>query len=225
MVAKQALVAATFSQTATRVLDIAERLVQTRGFNGFSYADISAELGITKASIHHHFPTKAELGSALVVRYHSAFFDALQRIDDDAGSSRVKLERYRQLYTAVLMNDNRMCLCGMLAADFTTLPESMRTALTAFFDANERWLAAVLEDGRSAGALRFEGDPGPEARLLVSALEGAMLVARSYCDPERFAAVADRIFAQLIVPERGPRKAARPSSAGAAARKARGRVK
>ena len=41
-----------------------ERLVQSRGFNGFSYADVSAELGITKAALHYHFAGKAEMGQA-----------------------------------------------------------------------------------------------------------------------------------------------------------------
>ena len=54
--------------TRSRILDVAEQLVQTRGFNGFSYADISAELGITKASLHYHFATKAEHGRTLVAR-------------------------------------------------------------------------------------------------------------------------------------------------------------
>jgi TetR/AcrR family transcriptional repressor of nem operon len=207
------------SATATRILDSAERLAQTRGFNGFSYADISEELGITKASIHHHFASKADLGSALIERYHTAFFDALARIDDERESSRDKLESYRQIYASVLANDNRMCLCGMLAADFTTLPENMRKKLTAFFDANERWLAGVLEHGRKAGVLRYDGDSATEARLVVSLLEGAMLVARSYCDPARFKSVADRILAELTVPARGARK--RSAKAPARARKAK----
>lgn len=198
MINMRVLLPAAFSETATRILDSAERLVQARGFNGFSYADVSAELGITKASIHHHFPTKAELGSALIARYHAAFFNALAQIDRDRENSQEKLESYRQLYASVLSNDNRMCLCGMLAADFTTLPEPMRAGLTAFFDANEQWLSRVLEAGRSAGVLQFVTAPETEAKVIVSSLEGAMLVARSYCDPNRFKVVADRILADLL---------------------------
>ena len=67
--------------TAERILDIAERLVQTRGFTNFSYADIAAELGITKASLHYHFPSKAELGQAVIARYGERFAEALSEID------------------------------------------------------------------------------------------------------------------------------------------------
>src|SRR5436305_10719560 len=85
-------------RTAKRILDIAQRLVQTRGFNNFSYADIAGELGITKASLHYHFPGKAELGQALVARYGERFFEALARIDDDLPNARAKIEAYTGLY-------------------------------------------------------------------------------------------------------------------------------
>src|SRR5271167_2084057 len=96
--------------TRTRILDVAERLVQVRGFNGFSYADVAAELSITKASLHYHFPTKAELGRALVARYREAFVSALTTIDAEERTATRKLARYAQLYAAVL-SDERMCLC------------------------------------------------------------------------------------------------------------------
>ncbi len=93
--------------TATRILDVAERLVQTSGFNGFSYADISAELGITKASLHHHFATKAELGRALIERYSEAFSAALKVVDQRGGDAAAKLERYVKLYQEVFRKDRR----------------------------------------------------------------------------------------------------------------------
>ena len=117
------------TDTADRVLDLAERLVQTRGFNGFSYADIAGELGVTKASLHYHFPTKAELGRRLIDRYGEAFAQALADIDASSTDARVKLRRYASLYARVL-RDDRMCLCGMMAADYATLPEPMKSAVT-----------------------------------------------------------------------------------------------
>jgi gluconolactonase len=125
------------SDTASRILDVAERLVQTQGFNGFSYADVSAALGITKASLHYHFATKADLGLRLIGRYHETFLEALQNIAGERGA-RQRLRRYARLYADVLRAE-RMCLCGMLAADYATLSRPMRAAVTAFFDANERF--------------------------------------------------------------------------------------
>jgi TetR/AcrR family transcriptional repressor of nem operon len=179
--------------TATRILDVAERLVQTQGFNGFSYADISKDLGITKASLHYHFPAKADLGRSLIERYCGAFRGALSEIDAAERDPRRKLRRYAELYAEVLRRD-RMCLCGMLAADYTVLPRPMQEAVRAFFDANEAWLSGVLEEGRKRKLLRFRGAPREEARLLLGALEGAMLVARSYGDVARFSSSADRLL-------------------------------
>jgi len=88
--------------TSERILDIAERLVQTRGFNNFSYADIATELGVTKASLHYHFPGKAELGQALIIRYSERFAEALSTIDRELPDARAKLEAYARLYADVL---------------------------------------------------------------------------------------------------------------------------
>jgi TetR/AcrR family transcriptional regulator, transcriptional repressor for nem operon len=182
------------SETASRILEVAERLAQTRGFNGFSYADIAAELGITKASLHYHFATKTELGCALIVGYSKKFDEALAQIG--AADPRDTLRRYVQLYENVLVRD-RMCLCGMLAAEYSTLPQTMRAELRTFFDRNESWLAIHLERGRKAGALRFDGPAVEIARLLTAGLEGAMLLARSYEEPARFQATATRLLAEV----------------------------
>jgi TetR/AcrR family transcriptional repressor of nem operon len=99
-----------------------------------------------------------------------------------------------------------MCLCGMLAAEHGTLPEAMRVGLKHYFDANERWLARVLDTGRTSGDLHFEGKPQAVASLLVGALEGAMMLARSYGDARRFDAAAERLLADLRAPLPAPRK-------------------
>jgi TetR/AcrR family transcriptional regulator, transcriptional repressor for nem operon len=196
--------------TAQRVLEVAATLVQTRGFNGFSYADVAAELSITKASLHYHFPTKAELGRVLIERYAQAFSLALEAVDREAADELDKLRRYAAVYDGVLQQ-GRMCLCGMLAAEYGTLPQPMQQALTRFFDLNEAWLAGVLERGRKRGVLAFNGAPREMARMLVGSLEGAMMLARSYGEPARFRAVSQRLLSELkpaAVPAAGAAKAA-----------------
>ncbi|HEV8017300.1 MAG TPA: TetR/AcrR family transcriptional regulator [Steroidobacteraceae bacterium] len=182
--------------TSNRILDVAERLVQTRGFNGFSYADISAELGITKASLHYHFATKAELGRTLVTRYTESFAQALERIGTALPDARARLHAYVKLYSDVL-TDERMCLCGMVAAEYRTLPAAMQEALRVFFEFNESWLTRVLELGRRDGTLVVRAAPAEAARMLVGALEGEMLVARAYGDVARFATAAALLVKQL----------------------------
>lgn len=183
--------------TSQRILDVAERLMQVRGYNGFSYADIAAVLRVTKASLHYHFPTKAELGRRLMERYRESFLAALTSIDETSTSAQEKLRRYVSIYSDVLAN-NRLCLCGMLAAEYATLPKPVKSEVTHFFDANEAWLADVLEQGRRVEGLKVVGPPTETARLLVAGLEGAMMLARSYGDKARFDRAGQRLLDDII---------------------------
>ena len=184
------------ANTRSRILDTSERLVQVRGFNGFSYADVAAELSVTKASLHYHFPSKAELGEALIARYAERFAQALAAIDASLTLAPAKLDAYANLYAEVLRQE-RMCLCGMLAAEYQTLPSPIRDAVVAFLNDNEAWLALVLERGRKDGSLRFSNTAADTARSIVSGLEGAMLVARPYGAIERFETAAAQLLASL----------------------------
>lgn len=179
---------------AERALDVAQALVQARGFNGFSYADVAEALGIRKASLHYHFPSKDDLGRSLVARYRERFRGALEAVEADSDDPRERLRRYAKLYLSVLRDENRMCLCGMLAADFSTLARPVREELRRFFDDNEAWLARVLADGRARGLLSFKGSPAATAVVLVSGLEGAMLVARSTGGARRFQETSRRLL-------------------------------
>jgi TetR/AcrR family transcriptional repressor of nem operon len=182
--------------TATQILDVAERLVQVRGFNGFSYADIAAELKITKAALHYHFAGKAELGEALIARYAARFAEALTEVEARTPDATVRLDAYADLYLDVL-REQRMCLCGMMAAEYQTLPAPMQDAVVRFFEENERWLVHVLEKGRKEGTLTFAGPPNETARMIVSGLEGAMLVARPFGDITRFQNTARHLLSGL----------------------------
>ena len=168
------------TDTPQRILDVAERLVQTRGFNGFSYADIADALKVTKASLH----------------YERNFLVALQAIDAQGKDARDRLRRYAAIYGSVLQHD-RMCLCGMLAAEYGTLPEDMRARMRHYFEENERWLVAVLRQGRKEKSLKFAGTPAEAARALVGSLEGAMMLARSFADPARFKSASERLMVEL----------------------------
>ena len=197
--------AAARKPTADRVLDIAEALVQTRGYNAFSYADVSRAVGIRKASLHHHYPTKADLGLALVSRYRAAFLGALRTIEEKSESAPKRLERYTQLYGSVLRK-GRMCMCGMLAADVATLPRPMRESIADFFGENEEWLTRVLTDGKKRGEIAFDGTPASMASFFVSSLEGAMLVARGSGSSDPFDDVVRHLMARIQPSPRGPKR-------------------
>jgi len=182
--------------TSQQILDIAQQLVQTRGFNAFSYADIAEALHVTKASLHYHFTTKADLGVGLIERYDRRIEETLAGIDRSGAGAAEKIRAYVRIYSEVL-RDDRMCMCGMLAAEFATLPKPMRSALDRYFDRNDQWLAAVLEEGRRQGALKFSGSSADMAQFLIGSLEGAMMLARSHGGMARFDAATRRLLAEL----------------------------
>ena len=186
--------------TRTRILDVSQRLIQARGFAAISYADIATELGIRKASVHHHFATKSDLALELMKRYRAVFGAALEEISKDEATCARRLVAYKKLFASVLLDDHRLCMCGMFAADFEALTTDVRTEVRGFFDDNEAWLAKVLGEGKRKRQIAFRGTPRAQARVLLSALEGAMLVARTYRDPARFEAVAKDVLARLSEP-------------------------
>ena len=179
--------------TKEHILSSAQRLVQQRGFNGFSYADVANEVGIRKASLHHHFASKADLGVALVDAYAAQFDQALADIDKSGASALIRLKAYAQIYRAALDSD-RICMCGMLATEVLTLDASMLPNLKRFFTRNTEWLTELLAAGRSQGVFAFDGAAADHARLALSMLQGASLVCRSSGDMDAF----DRTTALLV---------------------------
>jgi TetR/AcrR family transcriptional repressor of nem operon len=182
--------------TSQQILDLAQQLVQTRGYNGFSYADIASALDVSKASLHYHFASKAILGTKLIERYTDEFKLALETIDRAGHEHAEKLRRFMEIYARVLSGD-RICLCGMLTAEFMTLPSSMQAALDRFFTLTEGWLAAVLEQGRRDGNVRLTETPATAAQYIVSALEGSMMMARAHGGMSRFNSATQHLLAEF----------------------------
>lgn len=186
----------TKADTAQQILDVAQKLAQTRGFNAFSYADIAKAMKMTKASLHYHFPSKSDLGHSLIERYEDHFLQELRAIDARGGDMRTRLRGFVGVYADVL-RAGQVCLCGMLVAEFETLPKEMQAALDHYFEVTETWLAEVLEQGLCDGEFRFDDRPRDVAQYVISTLEGAMILARPHGGQDRFQAAAERLIAGL----------------------------
>lgn len=183
--------------TSTLILDAAQYLVQTRGYNAFSYADIAAQVGIRKASIHYHYPSKTDLGKELIVRYRTRFRQALALIEQETRNAFHKLERYVGLYSTLLQDEHQMCLCGILAAEMETLPQAMKEEIQGFFAEHVAWLTAVLKEGLATKTVAYTGSAEAEAQSLVAGLEGAMLVSRLSATDSWFEAAAQHMLLRL----------------------------
>lgn len=172
------------SDTRTGLIDTATAQVRRQGYAGFSYADLSGAAGLRKASIHHHFPTKEDLGVAIVDAYSERFAARLARIDAHGGDARKRLRAFAGLYREGLAA-GQACLCGVLASEIAVLPLRVQAGVRRFFDMNLRWLERTLREGRGA-ELRPTINPRQDARTVLAALQGAMIVSLSLQEPSAF---------------------------------------
>lgn len=189
-----------FSDTASAILDEAQALIQSRGYSGFSYNDISTALGITKASIHYHFASKEQLGVAVVTRYAQAFTGALGALaGNETVTTAALLDLYTQPYMQFADGCVQVCLCGALAGEIGALPETVRQRVADFFCWHQDWLARILERGARRGEVHLKAAATDVAAMAFGALQGALLLARTTGDPARFHAAASALRAQLVI--------------------------
>ena len=178
--------------TKTRIMDVAERMIRHGGYNAFSFREIASEIGIKSASIHYHFPTKADLGAAVAARYADRFLDGLAVALGPAQppmDNVLVLEAYVDAFRNALESDSTMCLCGMLGAEMAGLPDPVAGEARQFFERNRDWLMTHLRrPGESEAALETR------ALHVISALEGAMILARSLGDNGAFVKVATELL-------------------------------
>lgn len=179
-----------------RILDIAQRLIQERGVNGFSYADIAKEVGVSKASLHHHFATKSDLVLRLLERYTQSLKEHLNSVAAKPGSTVDKLQAFSDLY-AHSYSDGRVCVGGILSAEAITLDEALMPPLREFFDCQQQWLVAVITDGQTRGELTLEGTPESHACGFMAGLQGALMVARSAPDDHFFNRAVQGLMGQF----------------------------
>lgn len=186
------------SRTAEEILDIAEMLIQTRGYNAFSFQDISDRLGIRKASIHYHYASKAILGVAVVERYSTGFSEALQAVEADENQTAMDMfDCYTGPYREFAGTPDRVCLCGALAGEILALPGEMRERVEAFFDMHLAWLTRIVARGVKRGEFQFSATEPQMARTLFSALQGALLVKRTTGDSSQMEDVIEVLKGQL----------------------------
>lgn len=186
------------SDTAEQILDLAETLIQTRGYSAFSYQDIAGSLGIRKASIHYHFPSKTDLGIAVVDRYVARFAAGLATISaDPSQSAMAMLDCYVEPYIGFAKTPDRICLCGALSGEIPALPPDLRTRVDGFFRTHQDWLAGILKRGAARGEFTLAAPPARVARFIFSALQGALLVKRTTGDATQLRDVITVMKAQL----------------------------
>jgi TetR/AcrR family transcriptional repressor of nem operon len=178
------------SPTADAILSHARLLVTAGGYNGFSYADIASHVGIRKPSIHHHFPTKADLVQVLVQRYRQEARDGLEALARHVPDPLGQLRSYVSYWERCISDASApICICAMLASELPLLPEGVAAEVKAHFHDLSAWLASVFERGANEGVLQLTSSPQVAAEALMATTHGAMLSARAYGDTTVFGVV------------------------------------
>jgi TetR/AcrR family transcriptional regulator, transcriptional repressor for nem operon len=183
--------------TKAALLDSAETAVRERGYDGFSYADLAAAVGIRKASVHHHFPAKADLAEALIERYSHAVFARLDEIDALQPSAGGRLAALVATYRAATADGTKLCLCVAFCTGRDSLSPAVLVILDAFRLRVAGWLSEVFILGKTDGSIAGVSDPLAEAQACLAQLEGAQLVARAAKDCARFDAAVARLLERI----------------------------
>ena len=160
------------------ILAAAKRTAQAHGYSGLNFRDLGEEVGIKAASIYHHFPSKADLGAAVARHYWEDSAAELEALMAESSDPVRALRQYPNTFRKALANDNRMCLCSFMAAEYDDLPEPVKKEVQAFADINVAWLNRVL----IAAGLVSPGESERRARAIFAAVAGAQLMARSRSD-------------------------------------------
>ncbi|MET3966190.1 MULTISPECIES: TetR/AcrR family transcriptional regulator [Bradyrhizobium] len=177
------------------ILAAARRTAQAHGYGGLNFRDIGAEVGVKAASIYHHFPGKAELGAAVARRYWEDTAANLEALSKANGDPRKALRAYPGLFRRSLEQDNRMCLCSFMAAEYDDLPDAVKTEVQAFVDVNVAWLTRMLA-AASVPASKREA----RARAIYAAVAGAQLMARSRADLKLFDVLIESYRGSGLIP-------------------------
>lgn len=185
--------------TRTAIMDAAQGLIQRGGANAMSYQHISDAIGIRKASIHHHFPTKEQLIEAVIQRYAAYFLKLVDAIIESKLDPAAKLRKYAGLFEATLCegHQDKACLCGMLGAELTTLGNPAAAGVRRFYRDNEARLAKILEEGLNTGVFHFTGDTKLVAAMIFSLLEGGALVVRAEGGHKRLHSIVEQTITLL----------------------------
>ncbi len=162
------------------LLTHAEQLARHRGFDAFSYADLANGAGIKKASVHYHFPTKADLSLAMIDAYADRVIAMLSEADGETAGAR--LAHIVALYRGALEDGRSLCLCVSFSASHASLPQPTRDRVAQFQRDVQRWLKTLFADARGDQTISMVYDPQAESAACFATLEGAQLAARATQD-------------------------------------------
>lgn len=176
--------------TRQRMLDSAVELFRQHGYNGTGFREVVAHSGAPRGSIYHHFPGgKAQLGAEALGRA-GEFIDDKIKAAGAKGEFVAAFEAFWAWWIDYVESSGFRAGCPVAGVAAETHPEAAELSQAAAA-AFERWQATLRR------ALRYSGmsadDAADFATLILSALEGATLLARAEGGPEPLERVGRRL--------------------------------
>ncbi len=163
------------SDTKMKLNKRAIELVQQHGINGVSFRTLADDVGIKSASVHYHFPSKNDLAVAVIEAYAAEFESRLGVLREAGLDLQKMLLGLIEIFEEVIAQQ-KMCLCGMMAAEVYALDEGGRQALAKYFSNTEAWLINAFDCSEAQLATTMSNEA--LVRVIVSGLEGAILIDR-----------------------------------------------
>ncbi len=161
------------SVTREKILELGENLIRTRGYNAFSYQDISTELGIKNAAVHYYFPSKENLGTSIVKTNIQRFDEMVDNMHSRKFGEWQQIETFIKIYVKS-HREQKKCLVGSLSPDYNTLNATTKIELKRMIEMILKWLTELLEKGRTQNVFSFNEDPASKALSIFSSLVASL---------------------------------------------------
>ncbi|HEY4547446.1 MAG TPA: TetR/AcrR family transcriptional regulator [Pedomonas sp.] len=179
-----------------KALDAALCVFWRKGYEGASYADLTAAIGVERPALYSAFGNKESLFRRALERYEERYMDHFPRA--------LQLPTAREVAAHILFSsaelntrfpDQRGCLGihGNLAG--TDDSEAVRQALVEFRAKGEAQLRARFERAKAEGDLPETARPDALAAYLMAVLHGMAVQAKAGFSREMLEAVAEQALA------------------------------
>ena len=165
------------SITREKIIELGENLIRSKGYNAFSYQDISSELGIKNAAVHYYFPSKENLGTSIVKTNVQRFEEMVENMHSHGFDELRQLKTFINIYIKS-QREKKLCIMGSLGPDFNTLNDSTRSELKRMTEMVLNWLTSILESGKQKKIFTFKEEPKNKAVVLLSSLIASLQLAR-----------------------------------------------
>ncbi len=164
--------------TRDELLDEAEHLLRNHGYNGFSIRDVGEAVGISSASVHHHYPTKGDLAAAVLHRYRERWNAKLGAIAMEHEDWRGRVAAVVAAFAGMVVGKGSACLLAIACVDHASLSNAAQAETKLLHENLTGWLARFTVEAKKREEIAASHDAGTMAESLLSTLQGALLLSR-----------------------------------------------